>query len=186
MPTTFILFLLSRAVKHWEHFVQETLGKNKLNGIYMNGTATFVLGAYVQKLKCLVSSDLSWSSNPCVGSKEHQEGVPEALCLLRSRDFSIGLHYPLPQIGRQSCSVMLFFWKDKSETARVCCEADKKICSILVSVLPGFIARPGESTPLVEFVLGRSARHTDLEPNLRTGSQIEALKEIHQNDVKCY
>lgn len=82
---------------------------------------------------------------------------------------------------------MLFFLKDKSETPRVCCEASRKICLVLVAMLPGIIARRGESIPLVEFVLGRRARHTDLEPNLRTGSQIEALKEeIHPNNVKRY
>lgn len=141
LSTTFVIFLLSRAVKHWQHFGQETLDKNKLNGIYMNSASTFVLGAYAQKLKYLISSDLSSSSNLCVGTKEHQEGVTGTLFIVFSW-FLNRLHYPLPQRGRQSHSVMLFFQKDKSETARVCCEADRKIFSVLVSVLPG-IARPG-------------------------------------------
>lgn len=75
----------------------------------MNGTATFILGACAKFEVLSLFRSLSSFSNPCVGTKEHQERVTEALCLLRSHDFSIGLHYPLPERGRQSCGVILFF-----------------------------------------------------------------------------
>lgn len=68
---------------------------------------------------------------------------------------------------------------------RVCSERDRKIYSALVPMQPITITKLGQSFSLVEFALGRNASSTDLEPNLRNVSQIEALKKKLNVKLDC-